>query len=69
MTYADPYYMGRVAPHCHIQVPILAAIGKGPKGDQGPKGDPSVVVDGNSLILNDIKLELNRDGTVSWRRI
>lgn len=39
MTYLDPMYMEHVAPNCHNQVPILSAIGKGPKGDKGEKGD------------------------------
>jgi len=38
MQYEDmrePEYMGRIAPNCHMQLPILSAIGKGPKGDPG----------------------------------
>lgn len=40
MTYPNPPYMERVAPNCHVQVPVLSAIGKGPKGDKGDKGNP-----------------------------
>lgn len=40
MRYDSPHYIDRVAPNCHQQVPILSAIGVGPKGDKGDQGEP-----------------------------
>lgn len=40
MRYDSPHYIDRAAPNCHQQVPILSAIGVGPKGDKGDQGEP-----------------------------
>lgn len=39
IDHADPNYMPLAAPHCHVQVPVLSAVGRGPKGDKGDTGD------------------------------
>lgn len=35
----EPPYMPLVAPNCHVQVPVLSAIGRGSPGPRGEKGD------------------------------
>lgn len=35
----NPAYMERIAPNCHRQLPILSALGRGPVGPQGPRGE------------------------------
>lgn len=66
MNYEDtlqPPYMDLVAPHCHAQLPILSAIGKGPKGDKGDKGEPGEVAYTNKPLKVRIMADDHNDQT------